>query len=499
MDVEWRKKMNIISNVQVRNHQIMKVIAIIYAIIGITSVLGAFSVFFAPDYSGDLSVTTISVITFFAALTVVNAIFLRKRFNTYSTLFTLLSGYLPLAFFSIVMVNSNKLSFLTLFMFLVPLALNIDKKTTIGFGTLGMLTLVYWALSTNMLVNTEKAMLLIIAIQIFATVIVASQGFARELLRSVASAESLATKVEAEREEFVKRDRVVQSVKSNLGELFMNIEGASKAMNSLVIAMEDISKGSYEQTISVEAISHQSKLILNLIGEFKEEVIDVNDLSTHIARLSDCLNKLNNQIALLSTNNTNTISALDGEVKNNVLKLNDIKDILQMVKAVASQTNLLALNASIEAARAGESGRGFAVVAQEIRRLAEDTDALSEKIDSEISDITQSFDHLQVGFSGLVKANTETTVSLNEITHNINSLDQGTDQLREKVLTMEQGVIDIMEANEKLSQNTESISAALEEVTSIIEEVKSTTDCIDLDIEVIRNTSRSIDSVISTL
>lgn len=91
----------------------------------------------------------------------------------------------------------------------------------------------------------------------------------------------------------------------------------------------------------------------------------------------------------LGKENTETIRSLGDKVNNNVIKLNSIKEILQLVKGVAGQTNLLALNASIEAARAGESGRGFAVVAEEIRKLAESTDALSGKIDEEIGSITE--------------------------------------------------------------------------------------------------------------
>jgi methyl-accepting chemotaxis protein len=68
-------------------------------------------------------------------------------------------------------------------------------------------------------------------------------------------------------------------------------------------------------------------------------------------------------------------------------KSDQIGGIVSTITGIAEQTNLLALNAAIEAARAGDQGRGFAVVAEEVRKLAEESQAAAGTIAGLVGEI----------------------------------------------------------------------------------------------------------------
>ncbi|MEZ5758637.1 MAG: PAS domain-containing methyl-accepting chemotaxis protein [Emcibacteraceae bacterium] len=110
--------------------------------------------------------------------------------------------------------------------------------------------------------------------------------------------------------------------------------------------------------------------------------------------------------------------------------MNNIVDVIQ---EIASQINLLALNATIESARAGEAGKGFAVVASEVKSLAGQVATATTQILSEItamqtistevieqlSEIRNSVEVVECGFTTVASAVEEQTLTSKEIASNM--------------------------------------------------------------------------------
>jgi methyl-accepting chemotaxis protein len=164
-------------------------------------------------------------------------------------------------------------------------------------------------------------------------------------------------------------------------------EEAGRAVGEIASAMGEVSEGAERQVRAVEQAKHATEEVASASGVSAENAAETaraaqvaRDIAEQgasaVARASDAMGAVRDN----SVHATEAIRELGA-------KSEQIEGIVATISGIAEQTNLLALNAAIEAARAGEQGRGFAVVAEEVRKLAEESQAAAASIAGLVGEI----------------------------------------------------------------------------------------------------------------
>ena len=185
---------------------------------------------------------------------------------------------------------------------------------------------------------------------------------------------------------------LIETFKTILTETVGVVGHVTKSSSRISDLSISILERSEKQTLETESVAQA-------IAEMNAAMNDINQ-STNMAKSAtddalDCVNnghkvtedslKQMNSLKEYITGSSETVYHLATEFM-------QIENVLQVIKNIAEQTNLLALNAAIEAARAGDYGRGFSVVADEVRALAQKTQESTGEIEGIINMLRNGVD-----------------------------------------------------------------------------------------------------------
>ncbi|MFC6487266.1 HAMP domain-containing methyl-accepting chemotaxis protein [Nitratireductor sp. GCM10026969] len=150
----------------------------------------------------------------------------------------------------------------------------------------------------------------------------------------------------------------------------------STAVTQTTTSVDEVLQTAEQATKRAEAVAASSEAAVNVSSAGREAVDE--------------------SVAVMNAVSERT-EAIAGDILALAESNQEIGEIITAVTEIADQTNLLALNAAIEASRAGEHGHGFSVVATEIKALAGQSKAATDKVRRILLDIQKSTNAAVIG------------------------------------------------------------------------------------------------------
>ena len=271
--------------------------------------------------------------------------------------------------------------------------------------------------------------------------------------------------------------------------IFRKIEGyiltndaATKVTSTASRKLVESAKELYAQTDNVALAAEEMSSNMNAVAAAMEQSsTNISMVAAASEEMSATINEISGnteQARLISTsavkeakNASKSVNKL-GEVARRISK------ITETINEISEQTNLLALNATIEAARAGDAGKGFAVVANEIKDLARQTNASTQDIRIQISDIQHSTEQTVQEINSI----THTISSVNELVETIaTAVEQQVTSSAEISENIAQASLGMQEVNENISQASQVNKGVAQSINSVRDKADDITNhCLEI-------------------
>jgi methyl-accepting chemotaxis protein len=264
-------------------------------------------------------------------------------------------------------------------------------------------------------------------------------------------------------------------------------EETGRAVGEIAHAVSDVAQGAEKQARTVDSARRVSEEIVTATATSAENAERTVQAAVQAREVAE-------QGAEAVGEATAAMEAVRGSsaqatqaIRELGAKSEQIGGIVSTITGISEQTNLLALNAAIEAARAGDQGRGFAVVAEEVRKLAEESQAAAATIAGLIDQIQTDTAHaVEVVETGARETDTGAATvdrvreafvaigdSIQSMHGQVGDISDAVQHIASSSAQMQTDMADVAAIAEQSSASTEQVSASTQETSASAQEMAS--------------------------